>query len=422
MTAPISGDVSSDIRRRLTDSARRVDRAIGRTFGRRRVLFDLRNAMNVAVLQPMFSALQRDDRVHVAFTCEQPGRVAAAVREEAAADVLDHAEVTWQRWDLYVSADPWTRPQLRRCSQSANFFHGVAGNSNLDDPSALQTGFDWFDRVGFINAERMDTYLKRGVVSVDAGVLVGFPKSDRLALGGYSASQIKRRLGLDSDRMTALYAPGWSPAGSLHRAGEQIVASLRDSGFNVIVKLHPMSFHPAAKYNGGIDWRSRMDAVQEPGRVVHVIESDSSPAMAASDVLVTDHSTVGFEYCLLDRPIVVVDVPDLVRIARVNPDQVTRLRSVARVVGRNEEVGIVARHEVAQSNGLSPARRQLAARMFHRAGTATVRAMAVLYGQLELAPPEVQPLTSRATLEAFNCLAGSREDRIRSETLTVPNG
>jgi CDP-glycerol glycerophosphotransferase (TagB/SpsB family) len=347
--------------------------------------------MNVAVLQPMFSALQHDNRVHIAFACEDPGRVAAAVRQAAGADVLDHAEVIWQRWDLYVSADPWTRPRLRRCSQSANFFHGVAGNSNLDDPSALQTGFDWFDRVGFINAERMDTYLTHGIVSADAAVLVGFPKADRLALGGYGGAQIKRSLGLDSNRMTALYAPGWSPAGSLHTAGEQIVASLRNSGFNVIVKLHPMSFHPAAKYSGGIDWRARMDAVQEPGRVVHVIESDSSPFMAASDVLVTDHSTVGFEYCLLDRPIVLFDVPDLVRAARVNPDQVTRLRGVARLVCRNEELGLVARDELACSERLSVARRRLAAHMFYGAGTATVRALAVLYDLLQLAPPDVQP-------------------------------
>ena len=191
------------MRRGLTGSAKLVDRAIGRAFGRRRALFDLRNAMNVAVLQPMFSALQRDNRLHVAFACEEPGRVAAAVRQVAGADVLDHADVIWQRWDLYVSADPWTRPQLRRCSQSANFFHGVAGNSNLDDPSALQTGFDWFDRVGFINAERMDTYLKRGIVSADAAVLVGFPKADRLTLGGYGASQIRSSLGLDSNRMPA---------------------------------------------------------------------------------------------------------------------------------------------------------------------------------------------------------------------------
>ncbi len=378
------------LRRGLAGSARRIDWAIGRVFGRRRVLFDLRNAMNVAVLQPMFSVLQDDNRVQLAFACEAPGQVAAAVRQAAGADVLDHAEVIWRRWDLYVSADPWTRPRLRRCSRSANFFHGVAGNSNLDDPSALQTGFDSFDRVGFINAERMDTYLKRGIVSADAAVLVGFPKADRLALGRYSACEVKRRLGLDRNRMTALYAPGWSPAGSLHMAGEHIVASLRNSGFNVIVKLHAMSFHPAAKYNGGIDWRARMDAVQEPGRVVHAIESDSSPLMAASDVLVTDHSTVGFEYCLLDRPIVLFDVPDLARVARVNPEQLARLRGVARMVSRIEDLGPVAANELVQSHRLSAARQQLAARMFYRAGTATPRALAMLYDLLQLRESEVE--------------------------------
>jgi hypothetical protein len=385
------------MRRGLAGSAKRVDWALGRAFGRRRVLFDLRNAMNVAVLQPMFSALQADNRVHVAFACEEPGRVAAAVRQAAGADVLDHDAVVWQRWDLYVSADPWTRPRLRRCSRSANFFHGVAGNSNLDDPSALQTGFESFDRVGFINAERMDTYLKRGIVSADAAVLVGFPKADRLALGGYDASAIKRSLGLDTGRMTALYAPGWSPAGSLHAAGEQIVASLRDAGFNVIVKLHAMSFHPAAKYNGGIDWRSRMDAVQEPGRVVHAIESDSSPLLAASDVLVTDHSTVGFEYCLLDRPIVLFEVPDLVRVARVNPEQVARLRGVARLVSRTEALGPAARDELAQPARLSAARRQLAARMFYEAGTATARALVIVYDLLQLTTSAVAPRSRGAT-------------------------
>jgi CDP-glycerol glycerophosphotransferase (TagB/SpsB family) len=197
--------------------------------------------------------------------------------------------------------------------------------------------------------------------------------------------------------MTALYAPGWSPAGSLHMAGEHIVASLRDAGFNVIVKLHAMSFHPDAKYNGGIDWRSRMDAVQEPGRVVHAVESDSSPLLAASDVLVTDHSTVGFEYCLLDRPIVVFEAPDLPRVARVNPEQIARLRGVASVVSRTEMVGSAARDEVAQPARLSAARRQLAARMFYEAGTATARALVVVYDLLQLAAPAVTPQFGDAT-------------------------
>ena len=39
--------------------------------------------------------------------------------------------------------------------------------------------------------------------------------------------------------------------------------------------------------------------------------------------MVTDHSTIGFEFCLLDRPLVVFDAPDLTR-ARINPEQFAR--------------------------------------------------------------------------------------------------
>ena len=52
---------------------------------------------------------------------------------------------------------------------AANFFHGVAGNSNLDDPRHFRPVSIRFNRVGFINAERMDTYLKRGIVSSRRG-------------------------------------------------------------------------------------------------------------------------------------------------------------------------------------------------------------------------------------------------------------
>jgi CDP-glycerol glycerophosphotransferase (TagB/SpsB family) len=102
-------------------------------------------------------------------------------------------------------------------------------------------------------------------------------------------------------------------------------------------------------------------------------------------VLVTDHSTVGFEYCLLDRPIVLFDVPDLIPVARVNPEQAARLRRVGRVVDRSDLVGAVAADELAHREQRSPARRELAARMFYRPGTATVRAVALLYELLEVA-------------------------------------
>ena len=45
---------------------------------------------------------------------------------------------------------------------------------------------------------------------------------------------------------------------------------------------------------------------------------DITPLLAAADLLVTDHSTVGFEFALLDRPLIVFDAPDLRAAARID--------------------------------------------------------------------------------------------------------
>ena len=61
-------------------------------------------------------------------------------------------------------------------------------------------------------------------------------------------------------------------------------------------------------------------------------DANASPYLFAADALVTDHSSVGFEFMLLDRPIVVIDCPQLVEHARINTQKVDLLRSAADVV------------------------------------------------------------------------------------------
>src|SRR5439155_1396285 len=167
------------------------------------------------------------------------------------------------------------------------------------------------------------------------------------------------------------YAPTWSPASSLNVAGEDIVKSLVDAGFNVIVKLHDRSLDPTEpRFSGGIDWRARFARTHVPGRIAFVEWADSSPLLAASDVMVTDHSSVGFEFCLLDRPLVIFDAPDLARVARINPEKIELLRSAARVVRTAGEVGPAALEEMVQPEHLGDARRAIAGEMFLAPGTA----------------------------------------------------
>jgi len=372
--------------------ARGVDRTIGRWMGPRRVLVDVRNAMHFAVIEPIATALEQDPRVSVYYTAERLSVVAGALARIAEAHVITHAQAARMRWDLYLSADPWTRPRLRRCARFANIFHGVAGKYDLDDPGHLPIEFHAFDRVLFINRDRMDRYLANGIVSRSSAVLVGFPKADRLVNGEYDAAATRRRLGLEPGRPTALYAPTWSPASSLHVAGEAIIAALADEGWNVIVKLHPVSLdRDVVKYSGGIDWRARMAAIERPGHIVHVEDPDASPLLAASDLMVTDHSTIGYEFCLLDRPLIVYDVPGLIEAARINPERVRELRSAARVVSSVDELRGAARAARARPQELSAERQRLAAAMFFEPGSATARGVAALYDLIDLPEPAADP-------------------------------
>jgi hypothetical protein len=358
--------------------------------------------MNFGVLQPVFERLQRDPRIEVLFSADRPADVvAAAAASGVRTRIYPRKAMEWRRIDLCLSADPWDPILLRRCRKRANFFHGMAGKYDLDSPGHLPIGFNEYDRVAFINADRMQRYLDGGIVRREAAVLVGYPKVDALVNGRYDAAAVHARLQLEMHRRTAIYAPTWSPASSLHVAGEAIVKSLVDAGFNAIVKLHDRSLDATQpKYSGGVDWRARFRSIHIPGRIAFVETADSSPLLAASDVMVTDHSSIGFEFLLLDRPLVVFDAPDLARAARINPDKIALLRSAARVVATAEEVGPAALDEIAHRDRLADVRHRVVREMFYEPGTATERALKLVYDLLDLPSPHLREVARPHTKPA----------------------
>ena len=369
--------------RRVTPALHRLDHAIGRLSSRRDVLVELRTPVYHAVLAPIAEALAAMPGARVWFTSEDPERLRPLVRREA---FLTHAEVEWRRFDLYINGDPWAAARLRRCAHRVNFFHGVAGKYDLDSPVGLPLGFEYYDRVAFINRDRMTRYLDASIVTAAQAVLVGYPKLDRLANGGWDAAAVRRELGLEVERPTALYAPTYSEASSLHLAGEDITRALAAAGFNVIVKLHDRSLDRDPRYNAGIDWRARFAALAGQigrGRVSFAERADSSPLLAAADVMVTDHSSVGFEYLVLDRPLIVFDAPRLAEAARINEQKIALLRSAATVAATAAATADAAVHALAHPATLSAERRAVAAEMFFDPGRATERAVALLWNLLQ---------------------------------------
>jgi hypothetical protein len=365
---------------------RALDHRLGRAAGRRAVLVEARTPMNLAVLRPVFEPLLHDPRLRVRFTGPARPDLQRAFEEmKLAALVIPRRRATWSRFDLYMNADPWEAVPLRRTARQLNFFHGVAGKYDLDRPAGLPLGFDRYDCVAFPNDGRRDAYIDAGIVSGARAALIGYPKVDALVAERGSPRTAAAALGLDGSRPTVIFAPTFSTASALHQAGEAIVETLLSSGCNVIVKLHDRSLDRDARYSGGVNWRDRLARYAGPHFLL-AASGDSTPFVLASEVMVTDHSSIGFEFCVLDRPLVVFDAPGLIEAARINPAKVALLRSAAAVVRSERDLAEAVRRALAAPLAQSDERRRAAAEVFHRPGGATGRALRLVYELLQLTP------------------------------------
>ena len=382
----------------------RIDDAVSAGRAKRRILFEATSPMSLAVFRPVLELLERDSRCEVWFTASDGAWEPATLFASAGITerVIPAAEAKWMKFDLYVNTDFWNMTWLPRRSRRVHLFHGVAGKYSLDAPTRIAPVVATFDRLMFPNRDRLRSYAQAGLVDADGprAALIGYPKVDCLVDGSLDRRAILHTLGLDPARRTLLYAPTWSPHSSLNLAGESIIESLARLGDNVIVKLHDRSYDRTERASGGIDWRKRVERLCTDFGV-HVAEGfDASPYLFAADALITDHSSVGFEFMLLDRPIVVVHCPDLLVSAKVTPSKIAALWSASDVVDASDTAAAI-RRALADPGRHSARRRQLADELFYGAGRAAARAADCIYHLLGLPQRAPAPLERYATFAPF---------------------
>lgn len=214
---------------------------------------------------------------------------------------------------------------------------------------------------------------------------IGFPKLDRLVNGTLDRRRILRRLGLSGRRPVVLYAPTGQRDNSLDHMGEAVIDRLRRTGkYDVLIKLHD---HPRDRVT---DWPARLrPLLDRHTKLVH--DYDVVPYLYAADLLITDASSVSNEYSLLDRPMVFLDVPQMLEAVRrkgaiVDLDTWGRKGGVT-VRWPDEAVEAVAWSLAHQRHG-SPVRRAMARDLFHNPGRATDAALSWIRVRLGLATPK----------------------------------
>ena len=181
-------------------------------------------------------------------------------------------------------------------------FHGVSFKNLAVREKVLD--YDLLCLPGRYHGER---FRARGLVRPDATrcLITGFPKVDRLSELDVDRPSFLHRLGLDPNLPTVLYAPTGGKHNSLEMFGGELISALTSTDdWNLLIKPHD---HPKQP----VDFALLEAATSTHVRVLR--DYDITDYLCVADVLVTDASSVAVEFTLLDRPIVFIDAPRLLR-------------------------------------------------------------------------------------------------------------
>lgn len=371
---------------KLIRALRSLDAAVNGSRSTRKVLVDSRIAVNYEMVAPVVRAMSADPRVEFYFTAsEEPGHLHQIYKNAAPGTrLISPARAAFSRWDAYLTSDfMWA--SLPRGTRRIQMFHGVGGKYGFDAPTESMR--QW-DRLFFVNERRLRNFVHSGAIDPgsNAAKLIGMPKVDCLVDGSLRQDRILAGLGLDPSRKTVLYAPTWSPASSLNAMGTDLIRQLAQLPVNLIVKLHDRSRDPRPQFSGGVDWAATLTPLLSTPNALLANGANITPCLVAADVMVTDHSSAGFEYQLLDRPLVRIDIPALIRQANIHDDYVRLLAGASYNVKDAASAITAVERGLTDPQALSSERRRVAADLFYRPGTATARCAAALYDVLALEP------------------------------------
>jgi CDP-glycerol glycerophosphotransferase (TagB/SpsB family) len=338
------------------------------------------------MFKPIHQRLKQDERIELWFTANHK------VKELYRAVGLEDEKIIYKTLSYlhhyYMCICPSFFYERKNADIRVQIFHGVSLKNRAVHEKALA-----YDKLflagGYMKKRFMETW---GLAEEDARFeMIGMPKVDPLVNGSLNGEEIKRGLGIDNHLPTVIYAPTRPSitSSSLQMVGEQIINTIADMEVNFLIKLHDRAYKQWRRKSE--DWRQKLARFKRAS--VRVIEDyDIIPYLLISDLLVSDISSVINEFCLLDRPIVLYDVPRLIRFHKRKELQRGLKTSDLEEWGR--DVGVIVndidglrkaiQHGLEHPEERSEIRRAFAQRFFYKPGTATDRAIKKIHQLLNL--------------------------------------
>lgn len=180
-----------------------------------------------------------------------------------------------------------------------HIFHDLSGTSNY-----RLGGLDFYDSiimVGDYQKDQLRKIEKIRKIKEKELVALGLPYMDDL----YAQIPAQKTKQKTDNQPTILVAPSWGSKGCFSEYGIDFVRLLANDGYNIIIRLHPQSYVSEPELVE--EWKA---ATAEFSNINWDKEIFSTNAMMQSDIMISDTSSVRFDYSFLySKPVITLEIP-----------------------------------------------------------------------------------------------------------------
>lgn len=272
----------------------------------------------------LFSGLFEDD-ARIRFTvADSPRGIANRKRVKTwclqrGVRYLPFGRARWRPWHLMVFADHDQMDRFPAFVPKVRLGHGIGG-SKLIEGVPYRHATEWVEHRGRPFYTRMFEASEHSVAEAvrhnpklrGIAVAVGDLPADHMLSLRPQREDIRRSFGYANGDLVILVQSTYGPTSLMETVGSSLVTECvrlaRNRGWKFILQTHPHHWKgPRSKEH---PWgRFLLEQEGKPGiRVIHP-EEDWAPFLVASDMAITDHTSLCMTYALLGQPILYVDVP-----------------------------------------------------------------------------------------------------------------
>ena len=188
--------------------------------------------------------------------------------------------------------------QMKRSKNVKHYAHVRHGSG--DATMYRLFGIDYFDSILLTG-----DYQKNDIRYLEK--TRGTKEKELLTVGCSYLDELKKKLDSipkeDRHEFTVLLSPSWGPSAILSRYGEKLLTPLVETGWKIIVRPHPQS-----KKSEGQMLEALQEKYKDKENLEWNYDRDNIYAMKRADIMISDFSSIIYDYTFLcDKPVMYVN-------------------------------------------------------------------------------------------------------------------